>query len=92
MIARTENLRETRRLALPPRFFAEQDELGTAARQLAVAALDGGDDKSLAERLSALTRTSVGCHSAYLHDRIEPQPVEEPPKNDTARSAPRHPR
>lgn len=88
IVARTESLRETRRLALPPRYFAEQDELGTIARQLAVAALDGGDDKALADRFSALTRTCVGCHSAYLHDRVEPPPSNGPRPNDAARSGP----
>ena len=63
---------------LPPKFFVEQDDLSAIARQLAVAALEGGDDKALADRFSALTRTCVSCHSTYLHDRPEPLPAPSP--------------
>lgn len=66
------------RPSLPPKFFTEQDDLAATARQLAVAAIDGGDDKALADRFSALTRTCVGCHSAYLRDRPEPLPAAPP--------------
>ena len=65
---------ERRRLNLPHEFFAEQTALSVAARDLAGAAADGGDDAALADRLSALTRTCVGCHSVYLHGRPAPQP------------------
>jgi hypothetical protein len=60
---------------LPRDFFAAQDELSQSARQLAGAAMAGGDDKILAERFAAVTRTCVTCHSAYLHGR----PTSEPP-------------
>ena len=72
IVARTPGAREGQRPLLPPKFFVEQDDLAATARQLAVAAVDGGDDKALADRFSALTRTCVGCHSTYLRDRPEP--------------------
>ena len=78
IVARTGSIREAQRPSLPPKFFAEQDELAATARQLAVAAIDGGDDKALADRFSALTRTCVGCHSTYLHDRPDPSPAPAP--------------
>jgi len=71
VVARTGAKGDKQAPALPAKFFAEQDALATAARQLAAAAVDGGDDKTLAERFAALTRTCVGCHSTYLHDRPE---------------------
>lgn len=55
--------------ALPEQFFARQDELRERAKALAQAAKEGTDD-ALAQRLGELTRTCVGCHSAYL----EPAP------------------
>ncbi len=78
IVARTGSIREGQRPLLPPKFFVEQDDLAATARQLAVAAVDGGDDKVLAERFSVLTRTCVGCHSTYLHDRPEPLPAPSP--------------
>ena len=71
VIARTDAGRERKGPSLPPAFFAAQAELSTSARQLAVAAKDGGDDKLVAERFAAVTRTCVTCHSAYLHGRPE---------------------
>jgi len=67
------SVRERRRLLLPPEFFAEQTTLAVAARELAVAA-DTGDDRTLADRFSALTHTCVSCHSVYLHGRPDPRP------------------
>ena len=78
IVARTGSIREGQRPLLPPKFFVEQDDLAANARQLAAAAVDGGDDKALADRFSALTRTCVGCHSTYLHDRPEPMPAPSP--------------
>jgi hypothetical protein len=69
VIARVGSTREQKRPALPREFFAAQDELSGGARQLAAAAVEGGDDKILAERFAAVTRTCVTCHSAYLHGR-----------------------
>jgi hypothetical protein len=64
---------------LPPDFFAEQEDLAAAARQLAAAAVDGGDDRVLANRFAAVTQTCVGCHSSYLHGRPDAQPAEPKP-------------
>jgi len=72
VVARTSVKGDKQAPVLPAKFFAEQDALAAAARQLAAAAVDGGDDKALAERFAMLTRTCVGCHSTYLHDRPEP--------------------
>jgi hypothetical protein len=71
VIARTDSVGDKKRPLLPPAFFAAQEELSTSARQLAIAAKDGGDDKVLAERFATVTRTCVTCHSAYLHGRPE---------------------
>ena len=60
---------------LPAAFFAEQDKLAASARQLAAAAVQGGDDKALADRFAEVAHTCVGCHSAYLHDHPEPPPA-----------------
>ncbi len=59
-------------LSLPREFFVEQTRLAGAARDLAVAAADGADDRVLAERFAAVTGTCVGCHSSYLHGRPAP--------------------
>jgi hypothetical protein len=59
-------------LSLPREFFIEQTKLAGAARDLAVAAADGADDRVLAERFAAVTGTCVGCHSSYLHGRPAP--------------------
>jgi cytochrome c556 len=75
VVARTTGIREKQPPVLPAAFFTTQDELAAAARQLAGAAVAGGDDKMLAERFGAMTRTCVSCHSAYLHDRPEPMPL-----------------
>jgi len=72
VIARADSKGEKKRPLLPPAFFAAQDELSASARQLAIAAKDGGEDKLVAERFAAVTRTCVTCHSAYLHGRPEP--------------------
>jgi len=74
IVARTGKTPDAQRPPLPPKFFAEQDELAATARQLAAAAVEGGEDAALAERFAALTRTCVGCHSTYLHDQPETQP------------------
>ena len=73
VIARTGKAPDARP-PLPPRFFLEQDELAATARQLAAAAVDGGEDATLADRFAALTRTCIGCHSTYLHDQPDSQP------------------
>lgn len=67
--------RERRHVMLPPEFYAEQTALGATARELAVAAAEARDDRALADRFAALTRTCVGCHTVYLHGRPEPQPL-----------------
>lgn len=72
--------RDRRPLPLPPEFPAEQTRLSLAARDLAVAAKDGGDDRALAERFAALTSACVTCHSVYLHGRPEPGPLGPPGK------------
>jgi hypothetical protein len=59
-------------LSLPREFFIEQTKLAGAARDLAVAATDGADDRVLAERFAAVTSTCVACHSSYLHGRPAP--------------------
>jgi hypothetical protein len=71
VIARTDAARDQKRPPLPREFFAAQDELSRSARQLALAAKDGGDDKLVAERFAAVTHTCVTCHSAYLHGQAE---------------------
>ena len=65
---------EPKRPPLPRDFFAAQDELSQSARQLAAAAVAGKDDKLLADRFAAVTRTCITCHSAYLHGRPGPGP------------------
>ena len=72
---------------LSPSAQRVQDALAAAARQLAAAAVDGGDDKVLAERFAMLTRTCVGCHSTYLHDRPAP-PADPKGKSPVAPPAP----
>jgi hypothetical protein len=84
LIARTDSAGQKKRPQLPPAFFATQNELSASARQLAIAAKDGGDDKLVAERFAAVTRTCVTCHSAYLHGRPEPSPAA-PPAGDAAK-------
>ncbi len=61
-------------LNLPPEFLGEQTALTSAARALALAATDRGDDQLLARRFAELTTTCVGCHSVYLHGRPDPRP------------------
>lgn len=75
ILAQTGKPRPDRRpLPLPPEFPAEQTRLSLAARDLAVAAKEGSDDRALGERFAALTTTCVSCHSVYLHGRPEPGP------------------
>lgn len=62
-------------LNLPSEFLGEQTALATAARQLAGAAADRGDDQLLAQRFAEVTTTCVGCHSVYLHGRPDPRPL-----------------
>ncbi|MEW5740328.1 MAG: cytochrome c [Myxococcota bacterium] len=63
--------------ALPEQFFVRQDELRERAKALAQAAAQGGSDDALAVRLGELTRTCVGCHSAYLQpsDALDAKPA-----------------
>ena len=84
-IARVGATGEPKHPALPPGFFALQDELATDARQLAEAAADGSDDRVLAERFAVLTRTCVSCHTVYLHGRPEPGPLGPTPPDGAAR-------
>jgi hypothetical protein len=77
VIARAGGAGETKRPPLPREFFAAQDDLSASARELAAAAKQGGDDKLIAERFAAVTRTCVTCHSAYLHGRPEVVPAGE---------------
>jgi hypothetical protein len=60
-------------LNLPPEFSGEQTALTAAARELALAAADSGDDQLLAQRFAAVTTTCVGCHSVYLHGHPDPE-------------------
>jgi hypothetical protein len=76
---------EAKRPPLPREFFAAQDELSASARDLAVAAKQGGDDKLIADRFAAVTRTCITCHSAYLHGRPEAMPVGPKPGNGATR-------
>jgi len=75
VIARVGAAGASKRPPLPREFFVAQDELSVNARQLAVAAKEGGDDRSIAERFAAVTRTCVTCHSAYLHGRPDAGPA-----------------
>ena len=77
VVARTSGTRDKKAPELPQKFFVEQGQLAATARQLASAAVDGGDDKLLGERFSALSRTCVGCHSTYVHDRPNPWPADQ---------------
>ena len=80
---------ERKRLALSPDFTAEQTQLHAVARQLAAAAVAGGDDVELADRFAALTRTCVSCHSVYMHGRSDvPAPKPLPDTNPTPGQAP----
>jgi len=60
---------------LPRQFFSAQAQLATAARELATAAADRGDDQVLAQRFATVTTTCVGCHSIYLHGQLDPRPL-----------------
>jgi hypothetical protein len=75
IIARVGSGGEAKRPSLPREVFAAQEELSVNARQLALAAKEGGDDKMIAERFGAVTRTCVACHSAYLHGRPDGGPA-----------------
>jgi len=63
-----------RPLALPREFSVEQGRLVAAARELAVAAAEGSEDRVLAERFAAVTSTCVSCHSIYVHGWPDLQP------------------
>lgn len=56
---------------LPKGFFAEQDALRSAARDLATSAALGGSDSVMADRFAAVAHTCVACHSVYLHGRAD---------------------
>jgi hypothetical protein len=62
---------EKLRTVLPPEFFAEQDDLRNAARDLAAAAAQRNSDIDLADRFATVARTCVKCHSVYLRGRVE---------------------
>ena len=85
VIARVGSAGPQKRPALPREFFAAQDDLSTNARQLAAAAVEGGDDRVLSERFAAVTRTCVTCHSAYLHGRPDSTPFGPKGKDGSAR-------
>jgi hypothetical protein len=61
-------------LSLPPEFFLQQTKLVVAARDLAAAAVDGSEDKALADRFAIVTGTCLACHSAYLHGQPDGGP------------------
>lgn len=67
------DIKGNKRLPLPNEFYVEQDALRVSARELAAAALQGGDDNALGDRFATLTRTCVACHSVYLHGGLQPQ-------------------
>jgi cytochrome c553 len=77
VVSRTAGVRDKKLPELPAKFFQEQQQLASTARQLAAAAIEGGDDKVLRDRFSALTGTCVGCHSTYVHDRPSPWPADQ---------------
>ncbi|HET6148157.1 MAG TPA: cytochrome c [Polyangia bacterium] len=56
---------------LPKGFFAEQDALRAAARELATTATRAGSDSAMADGFAAVARTCVACHSVYLHGRAD---------------------
>ena len=56
---------------LPKEFFAQQDALRAAARDLASSAAHGGSDSTIADRFATVARTCVACHSVYLHGRAD---------------------
>ena len=85
VIARVGAAGASKRPPLPREFFVAQEELSVNARQLAVAAKEGGDDHSIAERFAAVTRTCVTCHSAYLHGRPDVVPAGAKPNEGAAR-------
>jgi hypothetical protein len=66
---------EAKRPPLPREFFAAQEELSAGARDLALAAKQGGEDRLVAERFATVTRTCVTCHSVYLHGRPDAAPA-----------------
>ena len=51
---------------LPKDFFAEQDALRAAARDLATSVVSAATDSVLADRFAAVAHTCVACHSVYL--------------------------
>lgn len=63
-----------RPMALPREFSAQQARLVAAARDLAVAAVEGGEDMVMADRFAAVTKTCVACHSIYVHGWPDMQP------------------
>jgi len=77
VVSRTPGVRDKKPPELPAKFFQEQQQLAATARQLAGAAVEGGDDNVLRERFSALAGTCVGCHSTYVHDRPSPWPADQ---------------
>jgi len=54
---------------LPKGFFAEQDALRSAARDLATSAVDKASDSVTADRFATVAHTCVACHSVYLRGR-----------------------
>lgn len=63
---------------LPASFFVHQDELATATRGLAKAATET-DDLQLVAAFNDVSRTCVGCHSAYLHEALVDEAELTPP-------------
>lgn len=78
-------IKGNKRLPLPNEFYEQQDALRVSARELAAAALPGGDDNALADRFATLTRTCVACHSVYLHGGLQPQTSTEQASPDPSR-------
>ena len=54
---------------LPKGFFAEQDALRSAARDLATSAVQRASDSTTADRFATVAHTCVACHSVYLRGR-----------------------
>lgn len=63
---------------LPLSFFVHQDALVASTRGLAAAA-ELKDDQNLVTAFNEVSRTCVGCHSAYLHDALVEEPDFGPP-------------
>jgi len=64
-IARPTGDMDTINQIIPPAFYDLQDELHTAAGELATAS-EGKDDAGMTRAYARLTKTCISCHSLYL--------------------------